>query len=344
MQAMLARDASYDGIFYVAVRTTGIFCRPTCPARKPLPENVEFFRATGEALHAGYRPCQRCRPMEPDGQPPAFARQALELVEAAPSRRLTDDELRGHGIDPERLRRWFRQAHGMTFQAYARSRRLGTALGRLQDGEALVDTAYDHGFESLSGFREALRRWAGKTAGQARQAERLWLARLSTPLGVMVAGATEERLVLLEFADRRSFERELDEVARRCNAALVPGPNPLLAQLEEELGQYFAGERRHFTVAVAMLGTPFQVAAWEELQRIPYGTTRSYAEQARRLGRPEAVRAVALANGANRIAVVIPCHRVVGADGRLRGYGGGVWRKQRLLELESAGTAPREAS
>jgi len=169
------------------------------------------------------------------------------------------------------------------------------------------------------------------------------LTELSTPLGPMIAGATDEALCLLEFADGRRAEAQLERVAKRLGAAAehgttpgaVVGESPIAEPLAAELARYFAGELREFTVPLHAAGTAFQEAVWAELLAIPYGATRSYGEQARRLGRPDAVRAVARANGDNPIAILVPCHRVIGADGSLTGYGGGLWRKRRLLELES---------
>ncbi len=333
-RAFTARDATYDGVFFTGVRTTGIFCRPTCPARKPLRENVEFFRTAPEALSSGYRPCLRCRPMEPRGEPPAWLQGLLETVERAPARRIRDADLRDAGLDPARVRRWFQRHHGMTFHAYQRARRLGRALGQLSLGDDIVQTAYRNGFDSLSGFNEAVRRLARESPGRARDATVVRVTRIPTPLGPMLAGATDEALCLLEFADRRMLETQLARVTRQLAAVLVPGETEVTRRTADELARYFAGELRAFSIPLAPAGTPFQQQVWTELRTIPYGETRSYGEQARRLGRPEAVRAVARANGDNRIAVLIPCHRVIGADGKLTGYGGGLWRKKRLLELE----------
>jgi AraC family transcriptional regulator of adaptative response/methylated-DNA-[protein]-cysteine methyltransferase len=151
----------------------------------------------------------------------------------------------------------------------------------------------------------------------------------------MIAGATEDALLLLEFADRRSLESEIDQIRARTGRVAVPGVSAPIRTIEEELVAYFGGRLREFTVPLETPGSDFQRAVWKGLCTIPYGETRSYGEQTRRLGfPPEAVRAVARANGENRIAIVIPCHRVIGADGRLTGYGGGLWRKRRLLDLE----------
>jgi len=333
-RAFTDRDARYDGVFFTAVRTTGIFCRPTCPARKPLRENTEFFATAADALFAGYRPCLRCRPVEPRGSAPEWLAALLEREEREPSRRLRDADLRADGLDPVRVRRWFQAQHGMTFQAYQRARRLGHALGQLSLGEDIVTTAYRNGFESLSGFNEAVQRLAGESPGRARGARVVHLTRIPTPLGPMVAGATDDSLCLLEFADRRMFETQLRRVARHLDAVLVPGETEVTARTAAELERYFHGDLNEFSVPLDLNGTAFQRAVWAELRTIPYGETRSYGEQARRIGRPAAVRAVARANGDNRIAIIIPCHRVIGSDGKLTGYGGGLWRKQRLLELE----------
>ena len=334
--AFMERDPEYDGIFVTGVATTGIFCRPTCPAKKPARENVEFFAGAREALTAGYRPCKRCRPME-DGAAPDWIAGLLEDVEADPGRRWKDQDLRDRGLEPERVRRWFQRHHGMTFHAYHRARRLGEAIGRLKDGAGPASAAYESGYESLSGFHEAFRRETGSTPGKGVEEPPILLHRLTTPLGPMIAGADERALYLLEFADRRMLETQIERVRAQTGRVAVPGVNEIILETGEELNAYFAGQLREFTVPLETPGSAFQRAVWEELRRIPYGETRSYGEQARRLGQPpEMVRAVGRANGDNRIAIVIPCHRVIGADGKLTGYGGGLWRKRRLLDLERA--------
>ena len=332
--ALVARDSSYDGIFVTAVRTTGIFCRPSCPARKPHRENVEFFADSRQALVAGYRPCQRCKPLQPSGKTPDWLEGLLSAVEEDPSRKWTDSDLRARSLDSVRVRRWFRRHHGMTFQAYQRARRLGLALGRIRLGDEQVMVAYDHGFESLSGFRDAFDRILGDTPGRSRYKSTALMTRLLTPLGPVAAAATEEGICLLEFADRRMLETQIRRLRKHLKCAVLPGQNQHLEKLGEELTLYFQGDLREFSVPLIVAGSEFQCAAWEFLQQIPYGETRSYSEEARAMGRPGALRAVGSANGDNRIAIVIPCHRVIRSDGSISGYGGGVWRKQFLLELE----------
>ncbi len=334
--AFTSRDASYDGVFITAVKTTGIFCRPTCTAKKPRPENVEFYADAQGALLAGFRPCKRCRPMTPGGQSPEWADHLLQAVEADPAHRWTDADLRTRDLDPDRVRRWFQRHHGMTFHAYHRARRLGLALGRLHQGERLTQTGFEHGFESDSGFREAFGRLFGEPPGRARHREVAFLARIRTPLGPMVAGATEAGICLLEFADRRMLETQLKRIRSRLGCATAPGDHVHLAHLKSELEEFFAGRLQRFSVPLVMAGTPFQMAVWRELSHIPYGSTTDYQTIATAIGKPGARRAVGRANGDNRLAILLPCHRVVGRDGTLTGYGGGLWRKRRLLELEGA--------
>jgi AraC family transcriptional regulator of adaptative response/methylated-DNA-[protein]-cysteine methyltransferase len=339
LEAFMARDASFDGIFVTGVHTTGIFCRPTCPARKPRPENVSFFSSTQDALLAGYRPCRRCRPLEPAGTPPGWLRPLLDDLEADPTRRWTDADIRGRGLSPERVRRWFQKHHGMTFQSYSRARRLGAALGRVNEGSSVGRTAYEVGYESLSGFQEAFRRYFGEPPTNLEGAALAHVDRVVTPLGPMLIAATDDALCLLEFVDRRMLPRQVERIRRRMGVVFTPGRNEVIAQTEREVDEYFQGQLERFTVPIAMSGSDFQRAVWGELLAIPTGETRSYADIATAVGRPNAVRAVGTANGANALAIVIPCHRVIGADGRLAGYGGGLWRKQRLLDLERESVA-----
>ncbi len=344
LEAFLQRDSGYEGIFVTGVRTTGIFCRPTCPARKPRPENVEFFRGAREAAAAGYRPCRRCRPLEPAGGTPDWLRPLLDRVEDEPTRRWRDQDLRAMGLEPARVRRWFKAHHGLTFHAWSRARRLGEALERIQDGEGVSRVAFDVGWDSLSGFGEAFRKLAGQAPTEAAGGAVVRVRRLRTPLGPMVAGATEEALLLLEFADRRGLPGQLRALARRTDCVFAPGSSPLLDDLAGRLEAYFAGEPdalERDPLPLELPGTDFQRAVWAALRSIPRGRTRSYGEVAADLGRPGAARAVARANGQNRVAVLVPCHRVVGADGRLTGYAGGLWRKRWLLELEGAELPPR---
>jgi AraC family transcriptional regulator of adaptative response/methylated-DNA-[protein]-cysteine methyltransferase len=339
-RAVVTHDAAYEGVFVVAVRTTGVFCRPACPSREPKRANVEFFGTTADALAAGYRPCRRCHPLEPLGARPAWLADLIDAVEAKPDRRWRDRDIRELGLDPARVRRWFVREHGITFQGYARARRVGSALGAIRNGRSIIDAGLDHGWDSTSAFRDAFAKHVGVTPGRAHERGAAITTRLLTPLGPMVAAAIDDGIVLLEYADRPMLPTLLDRIGARFGAAPVPGDHSLLERLRGQLGEFFAGRRTVFDIPLAARGSRFEEACWAWLLTIPSGRTRTYGDGAAAVGRPGAARAVGRAIGANPIAIVVPCHRVVGSDGQLTGYGGGVWRKQKLLEIEANAAAP----
>jgi AraC family transcriptional regulator of adaptative response/methylated-DNA-[protein]-cysteine methyltransferase len=338
VRAYRKSDATYEGIFYLAVRTTGIFCRPTCPARKPLPQNVEFFATPREALASGYRPCKRCRPMQQVNQP-EWVVKLLALVEENTMEKISAAQVRRVGVDPASARRYFQKHYGMTFQAYARARRLSGSLAQIRNGQTVDRATFASGYESPSGFREAYQKLFGTTPRRAAGQACITLAWMKSPLGPLVAGANDQGICFLEFTDRRMLEGQLKSLQKHFKTPCVPGKHRYLEQLEKELEAYFAGELRTFTVPLCYPGSAFQRRVWEELLQIPYGETRSYEALAQLAGVPGAQRAVGRTNGLNRIAIVIPCHRVINKDGKLGGYGGGLRRKEFLLKLEQRARA-----
>jgi len=333
-EALLKKDSEFEGIFFAGIKTTGIFCRPTCTARKPKKENVEYFPSIKTALHNGYRPCKVCHPLNLNGEFPNWINNLLNEIDQNQNIKLRDYDLRTKGIDPARIRRWFKKHYGMTFQSYLRLLRINSAFGRIKHGEKVVESAYELGYESLSGFTESFKKSTGFSPSKSKQNNIISVTRILTPLGPMLAGATEEGICLLEFVDRRMLETQIKRLKKYLNAEFVPGTNKYFDVLANQLREYFNNKRNHFDVPLQLPGTEFQVKVWKELMKIPFGSTRSYKEQAIALNNPKAVRAVARANGDNRIAIIIPCHRVIGNDGKLVGYGGGIWRKQYLLNLE----------
>jgi AraC family transcriptional regulator of adaptative response/methylated-DNA-[protein]-cysteine methyltransferase len=333
-QALLNKDESFEGIFITGVKTTGIFCRPVCTAKKPLRENVEFFATAKEAILKGYRPCKVCRPLDHDSTP-AYIKELVDALHEDPSVKFKDWDLRQKGIDPVMLRRWFLKHHGITFHAYQRMFRINSAFNKIREGAPVTSTALDSGYDSLSGFGESFKNIFGVAPSKAGDKQVISIARIETPLGTMLAGASKKGLSLLEFTDRKMLETELKSVAKIFNAVLVQEQNAFFELLEKELAAYFEGKLKNFKVPLDLHGTDFQVKVWQELQNIPYGKTRSYKEQSIALNNPLAIRAIAQANGMNRIAIIIPCHRVIGEDGSMTGYGGGIWRKKWLLEHES---------
>ena len=332
-RAWTGRDQSYDGVFFIAVKTTGIFCKPSCPSR-PKREHLEFFEKIGDAISAGYRPCKRCQPELANGKPPDWVAKIMERVSASPDVRLKAADLRAMEVSPERARRWFQQNYGMTFSDWSRGLRLSSAFTQLRNGAPKEDVMLGTGFNSYSGFDAAFSRTFGKSGRPANEDACVRMTMIETPIGPMVAAATDQAVCLLEFADRRGLEASYNDMRKRFSAAVLPGDNEILKQLRDQLAKYFAGTLRKFTVPTFVRGTEFQEKVWRELQKIPHGRTASYEEIAERVGNFRAVRAVARANGTNRVCILIPCHRVIAKDGTLSGYGGGVWRKRLLLELE----------
>jgi AraC family transcriptional regulator of adaptative response/methylated-DNA-[protein]-cysteine methyltransferase len=333
-QAVVRRDSGYEGVFFTGVKTTGIFCRPTCRAKRPKPENVEFFPTINEALHGGYRPCRLCRPMDSTKPVPPLVEKLRRAVEDSAEGRVTDKDLAAMGVEPSTARRQFKTYHGMTFHAYQRARRMGLALRDVKAGQPVIDVQLARGYESTSGFRDAFTRIFGQPPREAKAGACLLAQRIETPLGTMLALADDKGLRLLEFADRRGLERELAGLRRRLKCAVVPGTNATLEETRVQLSRYFSGESLVFDLPLAPVGSEFQLRVWAELGRIVPGRTRSYLAMAEKLGIPKAPRAIGRANGSNMLALVIPCHRVIRADGTLCGYAGGLWRKQRLLEHE----------
>jgi AraC family transcriptional regulator of adaptative response/methylated-DNA-[protein]-cysteine methyltransferase len=332
-RAIRERDTSFDGVFFTAVRTTGIFCRPSCPAKTPLPRNRRYFGSAREAALAGYRPCKRCRPLDTSGRPPIWVDRLLAEVERNPSARFTDAQLRKLGIEPARARRYFVKHYAMTFQTYCRERRMGNALLEIGKGADLDQVVLANGYESPSGFREAFRKTFGQPPGRSRGTDCVVIDWMESPLGPLVMAAKAEGVCLLDFLPYQ-MEAHLARLRDRFDCAVVPGNHPNLELLKEELRQYFAGRLTQFHVPLVYRGSPFQMKVWDRLRKIPYGETLSYQALAQSIGKPRAQRAVGLQNGQNPIAIVIPCHRVVNKNGRLGGYGGGLWRKKFLLDLE----------
>ena len=317
---------------FVGVTSTGIFCRLSCPARKPKAENCRFHETAAECLDAGFRPCKRCKPLE-HGMEPLVADLSARL-NADPGRRWREDDLIALGLDPSTVRRAFKRQLGVTFLELARMRRLQEGFTALEGGERVIDAQLSANYDSASGFRTAVAKLLGLAPGAFRDDARMKCAPVSTPLGPMIAIADNQSLHLLEFMDRKALATELKRLSERTPGGLGFGRTHPHSQIAKDLEDYFNGKLEQFQTSVTFHGSPFSQAVWRGLQAIPIGQTRSYSQIAEQMGRPSAVRAVARANGDNQLALIVPCHRVIGADGSLTGYGGGLHRKRALLELE----------
>lgn len=325
------KDLSYDGHLFIGVKTTGIFCRPGCPARLPKPENCVYCESAAEALKAGFRACKRCHPA---GENFGLIRHLITLVEAEPDLKLTGEVLASQGLDPSTARRQFLDRFGMSFTDYARARRMALAAKTLAKGGSVIAAQLDAGFDSPSGFRSAYAKIFGAAPAKGN-ADPLYIDWLDTPMGRMIAIADDVALYLLEFTDRKNMRRQFDRLRKVQGRPVLPGRTDITQRIEDELAAYFAGKLPEFRTPLATSGTDFQCSTWNALQTIPHGQTRSYAQLAQMIGRPKAVRAVASANANNGLALIIPCHRVIGSDGGLGGYAGGLTRKRDLLNLEA---------
>lgn len=335
-RAVLEKKTEYDGTFFVGVKTTGVFCRPTCPARKPKLANCVFFENAQQALLASFRPCKRCRPLDHPNHVSKLIHILIEALEKNPEKRWGENDFQKLPVDASTVRRQFKKRFGITFVEYARAQRMGCAIHEIRSGKPIIEAQLSTGYESSSGFRDAFARIIGTAPSEILDHNNVLKASwLDTPLGPMIAIADEQALYLLEFADCRDLEREIERLKQKTRAAIIPGQTQPLQSIEKELKHYFEGLVTEFKTPLLLIGSPFQKSVWEELKKIPYGHTLSYSALAAAIGKPSACRAVAQANGANQLAIVIPCHRVINASGQLGGYAGGVARKQWLLKHET---------
>lgn len=333
-EALLRRDPGYEGRALVGVTSTGIYCRLTCPAKKPKVRNCRWFASAEAAEAAGFRPCLRCHPRGVEAEGDRLVARLLAALAADPGRSWSEADLVAAGHDPSTVRRAFRRHFGRSFLAVARERRLRAGVETLKKGAAVIDAQLDSGFDSASGFRTAFAKLFGQAPAQMREGCTLadWI---DTPLGGMIAVADTEALHLLEFTDRKVLAEGLRKLSTILGGRIALGRTPVHDRIEAELDAYFAARSGVFTTPIALHGTDFQQQVWRALVAIPAGETRSYAQLASAIGRPKAVRAVAAANANNRLAVIVPCHRVIGSDGSLTGYAGGLWRKQKLIGIEA---------
>lgn len=332
--ALIDKNTEYDGVFFAGIKTTGVFCRPSCPARKPKFENCEFFSTAEEALLASFRPCKRCKPLSHPNSTTELIQLLVNEVENDPTKRWKEGDLRKMGLDSSTVRRQFKRRFGMTFIEYARARRLGMAMKMIRSGKKVIDAQISTGYESSSGFKDAFSNILGSLPSKFDKNKVLMASWIDTKLGAMLAIADNSSLILLEFVDRRGLEQEVKVLRQKQKYVIIPGSNSVIKQLEKELEQYFNGNLKKFKTPIKMHGTPFQMLIWDQLSKIPYGEVVSYSKLSKALNKPKSYRAAAQANGANQLAIIIPCHRVINEDGKLGGYGGGLTRKEWLINHE----------
>lgn len=261
------RDSLYEGVFITAVKTTGIFCRPSCRAKKPKVENVIFYDTVEEALQNGFRPCKLCKPMEKMGETPAYIVNIIKELHESPSLRIKDDDLRTRGIEPTHIRRWFKRNYNITFHSYQRMLRINTASNHIKQGETITNSAFDSGYNSLSGFNESYRSIFGESVTRSGEKIILNLARFTTPIGPVFVCASNKGICLLEFADKEMLVAEFQSLCERLNAVILPGTNPHLEHVQIELAEYFSGERVAFTVPLHAPKSTTQESIWEVLNK-----------------------------------------------------------------------------
>lgn len=329
--AVLRRDRAFDGRFVTGVLSTGIYCRPSCAARHPARKNVRFFANGVEAAAAGLRACKRCKPDEV-GRDEAAVLAAIEEIKMSSGRPTLDELAKITGYSPTHFQRVFKRATGLSPAAYARALREERAKDALEGAERVSDAIYDAGYEALSRFYEGTEGKMGmtpsdwKNGGEGRTIR--W-AVVPTTLGDMLVAATEQGVCCL------SFNEGEDELrARFPKAELTAGGAAFQELLKQVIAVVEDPTLDNSHIPLDVKGTAFQQRCWQALREIPMGETRSYGEQAAMLGNPKASRAVGSANGANNIAVLIPCHRVVPASGGVGGYAYGPEIKAELLRRE----------
>lgn len=335
---VLARDTRADGRFVYAVRSTGVFCRPSCPSRRPRLENVEFFDSPAQAQKAGYRACRRCTPLERNPQ--------AQKIEAAC--RYIDENLditlsltaisRHVAVSPFHFQRLFKRILGISPRQYQQARRAGKFRQALLSEGRVTDAIYEAGYSSSSRAYESIPAQLGMTPSAFRRKGEGVEIRYTvkpTELGKLLIATTERGVCAVRFGE--SDAALLRELKHDFGAAEISRDDQGLAPVAEQVKQLLAGSAGALNIPVDIQGTAFQQLVWETLKKIPSGETRSYAEVAATIGRPKAVRAVANACASNPVALVVPCHRVVQKNGSLAGYRWGVKRKAALLEKEAAG-------
>src|SRR5687767_3321325 len=326
------RDRSWDGRVIGAVRTTGIYCKPSCPARRPRRENVEFFADPGAARAAGYRPCLRCKPDEVGRDREAVAR-AVRLIEGAEEPPTLGELAAAVGYAPHHFQRLFTRDVGVSPAQYARALRARRAQTELTEDKSVTEAIYEAGYSGPSRFYADAKDRMGMTPSAWRdggRGETIRYAMLDTPLGQMLVAATAKGIC------RLTFDEDVAALKRRFPNAEIKPADTAMASLISGVLQAIETPAAAQDLPIDVAGTAFQEAVWRELRKIPAGETRSYADIAAAIGDPKATRAVGTANGSNPVAVLVPCHRVIRSDGTLGGYAGGLDRKRKLLAAEGA--------
>jgi AraC family transcriptional regulator of adaptative response/methylated-DNA-[protein]-cysteine methyltransferase len=338
--AVLTRNIKFNGILVFGVRSTGIYCKPSCPAKRPKREQVRFFSNSVEAELEGFRPCKRCHPQNGglSSSESEWVHRVCNYIEANLSEKITLSTLGVYaGVSPYHLQRTFKRVVGLSPRQYAEARRLGKMKRSLRNGETVTKALYAAGFSSRSRYYEK-KNQIGVNAGTLRRGGaglQIDYTIIDCPLGRLLIGATERGVCAVSMGD--TDEKAKAGLSEDYPLAEVRRNDEGMLRWVSDFMEYFSGQRFDLNLPVDVQATAFQWRVWKEIQSIPYGSTTTYSKIARSMGAPESTRAVARACATNRVSLVIPCHRVVGQDGGLRGYRWGKQRKQALLSLENTG-------
>lgn len=335
-QAVQSKDTGYDGVFVYGVRTTGVFCRPNCPARLPRRENVAFFPSTASAAQAGFRPCLRCAPLD-TGSHGALAQKVCRFIEANLAEAVTLETLSEQvGVSATHLQRIFKRIVGISPRQYQDAVRLRQLKTQLRKGDSVTTAQYEAGYNSSSRLYERAATQLGMTPASYRKGGagvQIVATTVATPLGQLLLAMTTRGLCAVRLGDDAAALQT--ELQHEFPLAEIHHDETQIKPAVESLVQYLSGKNVALNLPLDIQATAFQRRVWEELQAIPYGETRSYSEIAAAIAQPKAVRAVASACAANPVALVIPCHRVIRSDGSLSGYRWGLERKEALLAQEA---------
>jgi AraC family transcriptional regulator of adaptative response/methylated-DNA-[protein]-cysteine methyltransferase len=337
--AVAERNGALDGQFVYAVKSTKIYCRPSCPSRRPNKENVEFFSTAAAARTAGFRACQRCSPDAERSNVEMLVEQIRKYIENNLDQKLTLENLGGAlGASPFHLQRVFKANTGLTPKEYADECRLTAVKQQLASGRPVTESLYEAGYSSSSRLYERCGEQLGMTPRSYAKhgaGEIINCAFIRSPLGLLLMAATSRGLCFLQFGN--SEVELMDLLQSEFSAATIVHNAEPLANWIDDLAAYLSGGAINPDMPIDMNGTTFQKAVWRYLRQIPAGQTRTYSQVAKEIGHPTAVRAVATACASNRIALAIPCHRVMRQDGSLGGYRWGLELKEKLLENEHEG-------
>lgn len=341
-QAVLTRDTNFEGSLVYGVSSTQIYCRPSCPSRRPRRDRVSFFSSTDAAEQAGFRPCKRCHPRDTEGQRSDLIQRACELLDSAEESMTLSQLSEELDVSSFHLQRTFKKALGISPRQYAASRRAHKFRSNVRDGQAITSAMYDAGYGSSSRLYEGSTAEFGMTpATYSRNGRGATISYAITEceLGSLLVAATDKGVCAVRLG---SSPNELEQGLRaEFSAAEIKPDAGQLTKSVQSILEHLEGTRPNLNLPLDVQATAFQRLVWEALRAIPYGDTRSYSEVAQSIGRPTAVRAVARACATNRVALVVPCHRVIGSDKSLSGYRWGLERKKKLLETERKALATR---